>query len=327
LREFKADQTRLKTRFSLECEDMTGLHANSNWASTTVPEIQTPMKHKSHPVWKTTRFELDLSLPCIMAIVNVTPDSFSNEQDASCAQVPQLVQRAIELAHAQLKAGAHVLDIGAESTRPGAVALSAELEWARLEPVLEEVIKWGVPISLDTYKPITMQKALEMGIDIINDVWALRQEGALKTVSDFDCGVCLMHMHAEPQTMQLSPMQGDVVREVRDFLHQQIQLANAAGVNSARIVLDPGIGFGKTVEQNFSLLSQQAVLMELSCPLLVGWSRKSSLGAITGLEVHERLVPSLSAALLAVERGAKVVRVHDVKATREALTVWQHASS
>jgi dihydropteroate synthase len=258
--------------------------------------------------------------------VNVTPDSFSTGEGESLGQLSELTKKSIELSQAQLKAGAHLLDIGAESTRPGASAVSAEEEWARLEPVLEEVLKWGVPVSVDTYKPITMQKALDMGVDIINDVWALRQKGALNVVSSFACGVCLMHMHAEPTSMQLSPMQGDAVLMVKDFLQDRVRLALQAGVARERLVLDPGIGFGKTVEQNFSLLEKQSTLMQLSLPLLVGWSRKSSLGAVTGLDIHHRLVSSVSAALLAVERGAKVVRVHDVQATQEALTIWQHAS-
>ena len=262
-----------------------------------------------------------------MAIVNVTPDSFSTGEGQHLGQPSELTKKSIELAQAQLKSGAHVLDIGAESTRPGASPVSAEEEWARLQPVLEEVLKWGVPISVDTYKPITMQKALDMGVDIINDVWALRQEGALSIVASFGCGVCLMHMHAEPKTMQLSPMKGDAVLMVKDFLQAQVQVTLQAGVARERIVLDPGIGFGKTVEQNFSLLEQQDTLMQLALPLLVGWSRKSSLGAVTGLDIHHRLVPSVAAALLAVERGAKVVRVHDVQATHEALTIWKHASA
>lgn len=289
----------------------------------------TPLSKPETPAqstWKTSRFVLDLSAPRIMAIVNVTPDSFSSDQGHRDLSEQDLLKKSIELSHSQLKSGAHVLDIGAESTRPGATPLSPEQEWGRLEPVLTEVLKWNVPISVDTYHPCTMQKALEMGVDIINDVWALRQAGALGVVSAFECGVCLMHMHAEPQTMQHSPMQGDVVRQVRDFLNEQVLRVTSGGIQSERIVLDPGIGFGKTVEQNFSLLADQSTLMDLSLPVMVGWSRKSSLGAVTGLEVHERLVSSVSAALLAVERGAKVVRVHDVQATKEALTIWQHAS-
>ena len=284
-----------------------------------------PQVHLSS-IWQTSRFAIDLARPRIMAIVNVTPDSFSTGEGQHLGQANELTKKSIELSQAQLKAGAHLLDIGAESTRPGASAVSAEEEWARLKPVLEEVLRWGVPVSVDTYKPVTMQKALDMGVDIINDVWALRQEGALKVVSSFACGVCLMHMHAEPQTMQLSPMQGDAVLMVKDFLQEQVRVALQAGVARERLVLDPGIGFGKTVEQNFSLLEKQSALMQLSLPLLVGWSRKSSLGAVTGLDIQHRLVASVSAALLAVERGAKVVRVHDVQVTQEALTIWQHAS-
>ena len=294
---------------------------------TGISETKLSLQSPVNSIWQTSRFAIDLKRPRIMGIVNVTPDSFSTGQGQAFARSNELTQKSIELSQAQLKAGAHLLDIGAESTRPGAVAVCEEEEWARLEPVLEEVLKWGVPVSVDTYKPTTMQKALDMGVDIINDVWALRQDGALSVVSSFGCGVCLMHMHAEPTTMQISPMKGEVVHAVKDFLLEQVRLAVDAGVARERLVLDPGIGFGKTVEQNFSLLEQQSTLMELSLPILVGWSRKSSLGAVTGLDVHQRLVASVSAALVAVERGARVVRVHDVQATHEALTVWQHASS
>jgi dihydropteroate synthase len=271
------------------------------------------------PFWQTTRFQLDLTRPLVMGIVNVTPDSFSDGG--------QHDQAASALAHAErlLKEGAHLLDIGGESSRPGAPVLSEEEEWRRLAPVLTECLRWQVPISLDTYKPATMRRALDLGVDIINDIWGLRQPGAVAAVAASACGVCVMHMHGEPQTMQLQPLQGDAVQVVRAFLQERVSVLAAAGVATERIALDPGVGFGKTVEQNFSLLAQQAVLQLPGHPWLVGWSRKSSLGAVTGLDLSSRLIPSVAAAVLAVERGAHIVRVHDVAETVAALAVWQAA--
>jgi dihydropteroate synthase len=201
--------------------------------------------------------------------------------------------------------------------------LSDDEEWRRLAPVLTELIRWQVPLSVDTYRAITMRRALDLGVDIINDIWALRQPGALASVQASRCGVCVMHMHGEPQTMQREPMSGDAVKQVLNFLRERLQVLQAAGIAEARICLDPGIGFGKTVEQNFALLREQSQLMALGYPLLAAWSRKSSLGAVTGLAVQDRLVPSVAAAVLAVERGARIVRVHDVAATVAALQVWR----
>jgi len=284
------------------------------------------MTHHTHmglrphvPFWQTTRFQLDLARPLVMGIVNVTPDSFSDGG--------QHDQATTALAHADrlLKEGAHLLDIGGESSRPGAPALSEEEEWRRIEPVLTECLRWQVPISLDTYKPATMRRALDLGVDIINDIWGLRQPGAVSAVAASTCGVCVMHMHGEPQTMQLQPLQGDAVHAVQAFMQERVSVLAAAGVASERIALDPGVGFGKTVEQNFSLLAQQAALRLPAHPWLVGWSRKSSLGAVTGLDLSQRLIPSVAAAVLAVERGAHIVRVHDVAETVAALAVWQAA--
>lgn len=268
--------------------------------------------------WQTSRYTLDLSRPRLMGIINVTPDSFSDGG--------QHADTASALAHANrlLEEGADLLDIGAESTRPGAQALSLEHELARLLPVLREALKLGVPISVDTYKPQVMQRALDLGADIINDIWALRRDGALDVVAAHpNCGVCLMHMHGDPQTMQAAPMRGEAVPVVIDFLRQRAAALVAAGVGRGRIVLDAGIGFGKTVAQNFALLRQQQGLAALGYPLLAAWSRKSSLGAVTGRQApHERVVASAAAAVLAVQRGARIVRVHDVAATRDALAVW-----
>ena len=270
--------------------------------------------------WQTTRFRIDLTQPQVMGIVNVTPDSFSDGgQHASMRSA---------LAHCEqlLKEGASILDIGGESTRPGAPAVSLDDELTRVLPVVREAVKLNVPISVDTYKAEVMQAVLDAGADIINDVWALRQTGAQQVVAAHaQCGVCLMHMHGEPKTMQALPMQGSSIQPVAAFLKNHAQALQVKGVARERIALDPGVGFGKTVAQNFELLAHQDQLLALGYPLLVGWSRKSSIGAVTGCEVGERMVPSVAAAVLAVERGARIVRVHDVVQTVQALKVWQAA--
>ena len=271
--------------------------------------------------WKTTRFEIDLATPKVMGIVNVTPDSFSDgSQHANLTST-------LKHCELMLKQGADILDIGGESTRPGAQEVSLEEELQRILPVVKEAVRLNVPISVDTYKPQVMQAVLDTGADIINDIWALRQKGALDVIAKHGgCGVCLMHMHAQPQDMQVHPMEGLVAPKVVAFLQERVQALLALGVSKERIALDPGVGFGKTVAQNFELLAHQKQLSALGYPLLVGWSRKSSLGAVTGCEVGQRLVPSVAAALLAVERGAQIVRVHDVEATVQALAVWRHAT-
>jgi len=267
--------------------------------------------------WRVSRFDIDLGQPRVMGIVNVTPDSFSDGgQHAG-------VRAAMAHAERLMEEGADILDIGGESTRPGSPAVPLADELARVLPVLQEAVRLGVPVSVDTYKPEVMQAALDMGADIINDIWALRQPGAREIIAAHGrCGICLMHMHAQPQTMHLEHMQGDAVAQVRGFLADQVQLLAALGVEASRIVLDSGIGFGKSVEQNFSLLARQRELLALDLPLLAGWSRKGSLGAVSGRAVQERMVPSVAAAVLAVERGAKIVRVHDVADTVAALQVW-----
>lgn len=273
--------------------------------------------------WQTTRFKLDLARPWVMGIVNLTPDSFSD--GGQHAQGAQALRHAERL----LREGAGILDVGAESTRPGAQAVPLDEELARLMPFLREAVRWQVPLSVDTYKPEVMQAVLDLGVDIVNDIWALRQPGAERVVAAHpSCGVCLMHMHRDPQTMQLKTMSGDVVNAVEQFLQARVQSLLAQGVDATRLVLDPGIGFGKTVAQNFELLARQAVLMALGRPLMAAWSRKSSLGAVLGQDGSipppaERLSASVAAALMAVARGARVVRVHDVKATVDALRVWQ----
>lgn len=273
--------------------------------------------------WITSRFVIDLNSPKVMAIINVTPDSFSDGgQHGSTSS-------ALKHCEQVLKEGAHILDIGGESTRPGSPAVPLEAELERVIPVVREAVKLGVPVSVDTYKPEVMQSVLDLGADIVNDIWALRREGAESVVSGHPrCGVCLMHMHRDPQTMQVVPMQGRVLTPVRQFLVDRAAALEARGVSRERIVLDPGIGFGKSVQQNFELLASQSELGLLPYPWLVGWSRKSSLGAVTGrTSPAERVSASVAAAVLAVERGASVVRVHDVRDTVDGLAVWRTMSA
>lgn len=270
-------------------------------------------------VWRTTRFAIDLAQPRVMGIVNVTPDSFSD--GGAHASTESAVRHCAQL----VDEGADILDIGGESTRPGSPAVPLDAELARVLPVVREAVKLGIPVSVDTYKAEVMRAVLDLGVDMINDVWALRRPGALEAVAAHPtCGICLMHMHRDPQTMQTAPMQGDVVPAVRSFLEEQARALLARGVGAARIVLDPGIGFGKTVAQNFALLARQRELVAAGWPVLAGWSRKSSLGAVTGIEeAGERMVPSVAAAVLSVEQGAAIVRVHDVRETVAALAVWR----
>ena len=267
--------------------------------------------------WQTARFRIDLSKPKVMGIVNVTPDSFSD------GGLFASTRRAVAHCEQLVAQGAHILDLGGESSRPGTPPVPLEQELARVMPVLREAVTLGVPVSIDTYKPEVMQQALDAGADIVNDIWALKRPGAREIIAGHPgCGLCLMHMHGEPQTMQRTPLEGDAVLRALAFLTEAAQLVRAMGVDKARIVWDAGIGFGKTVDQNFSLLARQHELLAAGYPLLAGWSRKSSLGTVTGLTVSDRLAPSLAAALLAVERGASIVRVHDVRETVAALKIW-----
>ena len=265
------------------------------------------------------RFSLALDRPLVMGIVNVTPDSFSDggrflDPRAAVAHARELIEQ-----------GADILDIGAESTRPGAQPVSAADEIGRLRPVLDALRESRVPISVDTMKPEVMRAALDLGAAMINDVAALAAPGALDAVAASDCGVCLMHMQGEPRSMQAAPHYDDVVGEVKAFLAARVEACLRAGVARERIVVDPGLGFGKTVEHNFELLRGLPQLAQLGRPLLVGWSRKSSLGRITGRAPQDRLAASLAAALLALQRGARILRVHDVKETRDVIAVWQAA--
>ncbi len=276
-------------------------------------------------IWQTSRYQIELTLPKIMGIVNVTPDSFSDGGKYAASG------SAIRHAEKLLKDGADILDIGGESSRPGAPQVSLDVELARVLPVVIEAVKLGVPISVDTYKPQVMQAVLDAGADIINDIWALRQDGAAQIVANHpSCGICLMHMHKEPQTMQAEPMQGDaasVISQVLLFLEQRRQYIHRLGVDLKRVTIDPGIGFGKTVEQNFVLLVHQREFLKLGLPVLSGWSRKSALGAVTGLAMPDRMLPSVVAAVLAVQNGASIVRVHDVLETNAALKVLKAATA
>ncbi|TAK86888.1 MAG: dihydropteroate synthase [Aquabacterium sp.] len=284
-------------------------------ADASVPEAPQPRQS-----WQAGRFCIDLGQPRVMGIVNVTPDSFSDggaHLDASAA-----------LAHCErlLEEGADILDIGGESSRPGAARLPLEEELRRVVPVLKFAVGLGAPVSIDTYKPEVMAAALELGADIVNDIHALQRPGALQAVAaDAGCGVCLMHMQGDPVSMQHAPGYTDVVHEVRSFLAGRLADARAAGIAAERIVLDPGIGFGKSVAHNFALLSGQQALADLGRPILAGWSRKSSLGAVTGRPVEQRQAASVSAALAAIHFGAAIVRVHDVAQTVDAIKVWQAA--
>ncbi|HFC8104759.1 TPA: dihydropteroate synthase [Neisseria meningitidis] len=272
--------------------------------------------------WQAGRFEIGLDKPKIMGIVNLTPDSFSDggaySQNAKTA-----------LAHAErlLKEGADILDIGGESTRPGADYVSSEEEWARVEPVLVEVAGWGVPVSLDTRRTVVMEKALALGgIDIINDVAALTDEGAVELLArQTDTGICLMHMQGLPETMQINPKYQDVVGEVARYLKARAAECIAAGIAPQRITLDPGFGFGKTLQHNIALMRHLPELMaETGFPLLIGVSRKRMIGELTGeADTAARVHGSVAAAVAAVARGAQIVRVHDVKATADALKAWE----
>lgn len=281
--------------------------------------------------WQTSRFQINLSRPQVMGIVNVTPDSFSDgaHHDTTAA--------ALQHCERLIQDGVDILDIGGESTRPGARPLGVEEELARVLPVVKEAVTLGVPVSVDTYKPQVMRAVLDLGADIINDVWALRWRGesgiaeAPAVVAGHpSCGVCLMHMHLEPQTMQIQPMQGDVIPQVLSFLERSAHNLCGLGIKKTRILVDPGVGFGKTMAQNFVLLARQTELLAAGFPLLVGWSRKSSLAGMTVgseqgqiLAPHQRLAPSLAAALLAAQREASVIRVHDVRETVQVLKVLE----
>jgi dihydropteroate synthase len=262
------------------------------------------------------RYTLDLTRPLIMGVVNVTPDSFSDggrysETDLAVAHARKLIDE-----------GADILDIGGESTRPGALPVTPEQERDRVLPVLEALAGGPVPISVDTRTPALMRAALATGASMINDISALEAAAALAIVARSDAAVCLMHKQGDPQTMQDNPVYGEVVGEVAAYLQSRIAACTAAGISKDRIVIDPGFGFGKTLEHNLELLRGLADIASLGAPVLAGLSRKGMLGRITGRSVDERVHASVAAALIAVQNGARIVRVHDVAATRDALRVW-----
>ena len=276
-------------------------------------------------VWQAGRFEIGLDKPKIMGIVNLTPDSLPD--GGVYSQNAQNAQTALAHAERLLKEGADILDIGGESTRPGADYVSPEEEWARVESVLAEVAGWGVPISLDTRRTVIMEKALALGgVDIINDVAALNDEGAVELLArQADTGICLMHMQGVPKTMQINPKYQDVVGEVARYLKARSAECIAAGIAPQRITLDPGFGFGKTLQHNIALMRHLPELMaETGFPLLIGVSRKGMIGELTGeANAAERVHGSVAAVLASVARGAQIVRVHDVKATADALKAWE----
>jgi dihydropteroate synthase len=260
-------------------------------------------------------FLLPLDRPLVMGVVNVTPDSFS---DGGKYLDPQA---AISHGRRLIDEGADILDIGGESSRPGARAVAEREELDRVVPVLKALK--DVPVSVDTRRPSVMRAVLAEGASMINDIEALAVPGALDAVADGDCAVCLMHKQGDPATMQRDPRYGDVVGEVKQFLTTRIAACEIAGIERDRITVDPGFGFGKTVEHNFALLKRLPELAALGVPVLAGWSRKSTLGTVTGRPVGERLAGSLAAALLALQGGATILRVHDVKETRDVMAVWQ----
>lgn len=262
-------------------------------------------------------FNLDLTRPKVMGIVNVTPDSFSDGGRYTS------FSQAVDHAHRLIADGADMLDIGGESTRPGAAEVSEQEELDRVLPVIEGLRGISVPISIDTWKPVVMRAAIKAGATMVNDVNALQAEGALQAVAAGGVAICLMHKQGTPQSMQQQPQYEDVVAEVMDFLKQRIEVAVAAGIGHERLFIDPGFGFGKTLAHNLALLRELQTFATLGVPVLAGVSRKSMLGTITGREVQERLAASVAAAMLAVQRGASIVRVHDVRETVDALKILE----
>ena len=270
------------------------------------------MQHELH----CGRYRLSLDRPLIMGIINATPDSFSGDG------VALDIDRAVAQARAFVEDGADILDIGGESTRPGATPVEVDEEIRRVVPLIEALRELDVPLSIDSFKPEVMRAALAAGATMINDINALRAPGALEVAAASDAGVCLMHMQGTPQTMQDNPTYADVVAEVELFLDERSEACHAAGIDRNRIVIDPGFGFGKTAEHNLELLRELDRLAATGYPVLVGLSRKSVLGRLTGRKVTERVAASVAAAIAAVAHGASIVRVHDVAATRDALAVW-----
>ena len=278
--------------------------------------VQTTSAFTAPFTWHCGAYQLTLNRPLVMGIVNVTPDSFSDGG--------RFIQTAAAIAYAKqlVEDGADILDIGGESTRPGATPVPLDEELRRVIPVIESLRDIGVPLSIDTYKPAVMQAAIKAGVSIVNDVRALQEPDALEVVANSNVGVCLMHMQGTPQTMQVAPQYANVVQEVMGFLAARLDAAIAAGIDAVRITLDPGFGFGKRVEDNIQLIQQLEVLHALGQPLLVGLSRKSILGTIAGADATQKLHAGIAASVISVMKGAKIVRVHDVKATVDAFKVF-----
>ncbi len=272
------------------------------------------------PTWRCGRFLFDFTkrqYPIVMGILNATPDSFS---DGGKFRTPQ---DAIAQAERMIANGVDLIDIGGESTRPGAEPVALQEELDRVLPVIEVLKHCGVALSIDTYKAETMRQALNAGVDCVNDVWALRQEGAVNAIlENTHCGIVLMHMQRNPQTMQFDPEYQDVIADVSLFLQERAQVLMTVGIEANRIAIDPGFGFGKSLEHNLNLLKNFAAFSKLGYPVLAGLSRKSMLGKITGKDTNERVASSVAAAIMAAERGAKIVRVHDVPETVDALKLW-----
>lgn len=262
------------------------------------------------------KFKLSLARPLLMGVINVTPDSFSDGG--------LYLSAAAAVAHARqlIAEGADLLDVGGESTRPGAAPVTLDEERRRVLPVLEALADAGVPLSVDTQKPELMREAVAAGAAMVNDVNGFEAPGALQAVAESACAICIMHKQGSPQTMQQAPQYADVVIEVRDYLQQRIAAAEQAGISRERMVIDPGFGFGKTLDHNLALLRRLDELAALRLPVLAGLSRKSMIGKLTGRDAGDRVAGSVAAALLAVQHGAAIVRVHDVAATRDALAVW-----
>ena len=271
--------------------------------------------------WRCGRFLFDFNKrkrPIVMGILNATPDSFS---DGGKFRTPK---DAIAQAETMLANGVDLIDIGGESTRPGAKPVELQEELDRVLPVIEALKDCGVPLSIDTYKSETMRQALHFGVDCVNDIWALRQDGSIEAVlKSNDCGIILMHMQRDPLTMQFDPDYEDVIADVREFLKERVELLLAKGINKDRIAIDPGFGFGKNLEHNLNMLANFAQFSALGVPVLAGISRKSMLGKITGKDTNERVAASIAAAIMAADRGAKIVRVHDVAETVDALKLWE----
>jgi dihydropteroate synthase len=275
--------------------------------------------------WRCGRFLFDFNKckrPIVMGILNATPDSFS---DGGKFRTPK---DAVAQAEHMIANGADLIDIGGESTRPGAEPVQLQEELDRVLPVIEALKDCGVPLSIDTYKAETMRQALRLGVDCVNDVWALRQNGSIDAVLESkDCAIVLMHMQRDPVTMQFNPAYQDVILDVKQFLGDRVELLIAKGIGRNRIAIDPGFGFGKTLEHNLNMLTNFAQFSTLGLPVLAGISRKSMLGKITGKDTNERVAASIAAAIMAADRGAKIVRVHDVAQTVDALKLWEAVNS